>query len=180
MRKIIGVAGLANSGKDTLADYIIANKNKSFSKYAFAKPIKDMMINCLGFSEEQCYNQELKQTVDNFWGLSPREVMLLVGTKLFRENWRYDFWVKLMEKKIIDNPNQNMIISDVRFPNEAELIRQYGGKIIVVHRKNNNIKVNHVSESGLPKELVDYNIYNDSDLNDYYKKIDVELKDFYL
>lgn len=179
MRKIIGVAGNANSGKDTLADYIIANKNNSFVKHAFAKPIKDIMIKHLGFTYLQCYDQKYKQIEDDFWGMTPRDVMLLIGTKMFRENWRYDFWVKLMEKKIIDNQEQNIIISDVRFPNEAEMIKSHGGKIIVVERPNNPIKVNHVSEQGLPNELVDYTIVNDSTIEDYYKKIENELKEFY-
>lgn len=179
MRKIIGITGHANSGKDTLADYIILYKNPSFVKYAFAKPIKDIMIEHLGFTYQQCYDQKLKQEQDKFWNISPRNVMLLIGTKMFRENWRYDFWVKLMQKKIIDNPNQNIIISDVRFPNEGSLIKKYGGKIICVERLNNPIKVDHVSEQGLPNELIDYTIKNDSTLQNYYKKIETELKEYY-
>jgi dephospho-CoA kinase len=50
MRKLIGITGNANAGKDTLADYIINNKNNSFIKDALAKPIKDIMINQLGFT----------------------------------------------------------------------------------------------------------------------------------
>lgn len=176
MRKIIGITGNANSGKDTLADYVIQTKNSSFVKYAFAKPIKDIMIENLGFTYQQCYDQILKQSKDEFWNMTPREVMLLIGTKMFRENWRYDFWVKLMQKKIIDNINQNIIISDVRFPNEAKLIKKYGGIIILVNRNDNPIKVEHVSEKGLPNELIDYTIDNNSTIESYYNKIDLELK----
>lgn len=179
MRKIIGVTGNANSGKDTLADYIISNKNNSFVKYALAKPIKDIMIEHLGFTYEQCYDQKLKQIEDDFWGISPREVMLLIGTKMFRENWRYDFWVKLMEKKIIDNSEENIIVSDVRFANEAEMIKSHGGIIVNVKRPNNPIKVNHISENGLSNDLIDYTIINDSTIENYYNKIDKELKDIY-
>lgn len=170
-QKIIGITGLANAGKDTLADYIIT-KNHTYLKTAFAKPIKDMMINFLGFTEKQCYDQQLKQQKDNFWNMSPRDAMLLIGTKLFRENWRYDFWVKLMEKTILDHNNQNYIISDVRFENEAEMIKNNGGIIIRVIRPNNPIKVEHVSEKGFNEKLIDYNIINDGTLEQYYSKIE--------
>ena len=59
------------------------------------------------------------------------------------------------------------------------MIKSHGGKIIVVDRPNNPIKVNHISEQGLPNELVDYTIVNDSSIEDYYKKIENELKEFY-
>lgn len=179
MRKLIGITGNANAGKDTLADYIINNKNNSFIKDALAKPIKDIMINQLGFTYQQCYNQQLKQTIDDFWGLTPREVMLLIGTKMFRQNWRYDFWVKLMQKKIIDNADQNIIVSDVRFENQGQMIKSHGGIIICVERPNNPIKVKHVSENGLPKHLIDCTIVNDSTIENFYKKIDQQLKQVY-
>lgn len=177
-QKIIGITGLANTGKDTLADYIIKN-NGSYLKTAFAKPIKDMMIDYLGFTYDQCYDQKLKQEKDSFWDLSPREVMLLIGTQLFREHWRYDFWVKLMEKTIIDHKDNNYIISDVRFENEAELVKNLGGIVIKVIRPNNPIKVEHISEKGFNEKFVDYTIVNDGTLVDYYNKINKQF-DFIL
>ena len=178
MRKLIGVTGNANVGKDTLADYII-KQNNTFIKHAFAKPIKDIMINELGFTEQQCYNQTLKHIKNDFWDITPRDAMLLIGTQLFRKQWRFDFWVKLTEHKILKQLNQNIIICDVRFDNEAEMIKKYGGKIILVTRRNNPIKVQHVSEAGIKKENIDYIIENNGTIEQFYQNID-SFKDLFI
>ena len=174
-RKIIGIAGLANSGKDTTADYIVS-KYSNFKKIALSEPIKNMMINLFGFTYEQCYKQELKKTKDDFWDITPRDAMILIGTKLFRDNWREDFWIKLAEKRIISEPNKNFVVSDIRFDNEAEMIKKLGGKVIVIYRPDNQIKINHKSENGICYKLVDDTIINDCNLNELYNKIDLTLK----
>lgn len=47
---LLGVAGLAQSGKDTVADYLV--KNYNFSKVALADPIKRAAMEWWDFSEE--------------------------------------------------------------------------------------------------------------------------------
>ena len=97
--KLIGISGLAHTGKDTLANFL-KEKRKEIVIESFATPIKEIMVNYFGFTREQVYDQRLKEIEDKFWNITPRKLMQLIGTEMFRKNFRYDVWVKVFEKKI--------------------------------------------------------------------------------
>jgi hypothetical protein len=61
----IGLMGRACSGKDTLADYLV--KDKEFVKYNFTDPIKDISKIIFSLSDEQLYCS--KEIIDERWGL---------------------------------------------------------------------------------------------------------------
>ena len=67
---LIGIIGKKYSGKDTAADYLVTNHN--FTKMAFADPVKKITKELFNFNNEQLYGN-LKETVDERWGISPRE-----------------------------------------------------------------------------------------------------------
>ena len=169
---IIGLIGYKGSGKDVMADYLVSHYN--FEKMAFADPLKDICRILFDLSETQLTDRKLKEQKIEFWSLSPREILQKVGTDLFRKHFDTEFWVKLMENKIYQklekNPNLNIVCSDVRFQNEANLIQKLGGKIVYIDRfdcPNDS----HESEQALINN-VDYNISNKTTLQDYYAKID--------
>ena len=166
---IIGITGKKYSGKDTIADYLITNYD--YKRFAFADPLKDICRILFNFSEEQLYGKE-KEIVDIYWNISPRNAFQKIGTDLFRNNFNEDFWIKVLERKLLDNPLQNIVISDVRFENEVEMIRKLNGKIIKVVR-NNNITENidkHESENNNIME--DILINNNETLHELYFKLD--------
>ena len=174
---LIAITGKAHSGKDTIADYFIEKLNAE--KYAFAFPIKKMAIEIFGFSEEQMYNQDLKEIKDEFWGISPREFMINVGTKLFRNNFNPETWIKCAERYISKNNNKNFIISDIRFNNELDFVRRLNGIVIKIKRENNDLS-NHIlndeSEAGISDKLVDYILENNSTKKELFSKCDEILK----
>jgi hypothetical protein len=73
----IGLLGRSNSGKDTLADYLV--KEKQYVKYSFANPVKEIAKIMFNLSAEQL-NGNLKEVIDDRWGISPRVMFQRIGT----------------------------------------------------------------------------------------------------
>ena len=70
--------------------------------------------------------------------LTPRYVMQYFATDLFRNKFHPDIWVKIVENKLNNITNTNIVISDCRFENEINMILRLGGKIIQVYRNPPN------------------------------------------
>ena len=181
---LIGFCGKKRSGKDTSANILIEKYN--FKKYAFADALKDACKTIFLFSDEQV-NGSKKEVVDKRWGVSPREVFQKFGTDMFRnnidkyipqlENVKDDFWVyrfKLWYEKIKKkHPYQNIVITDVRFPNEAKIIKELGGYIIKINRPvfRKKKEDNHISEQHIKTIRSDYEIYNNNTIKRCQEKV---------
>jgi energy-coupling factor transporter ATP-binding protein EcfA2 len=168
--QIIGIHGPLNSGKDTIASIIQQLYPERYRRYAFAKPIKDAVKVMFGFTDIQVEDRALKEAPDQFWGFSPRKAMQLLGTEFGRELLRDDVWVKRAELEIASNKDNNYktIITDVRFENEAEWIRNQPNSVILfiespgLDTSTSNYK--HASEGGISVKAGDYIITNDKRL----------------
>ena len=179
--RLIGLTGKAESGKDTAADYLV-NKNENWIKTAFAKPLKDLCINYLGLTYDDVYTHDGKAKFNDFWGMTNREILQKVGTDAFRNGFHKNTWTKIMELQInkLLNEGKNVVVSDCRFDNEAELIYKLGGVVFNIERPNHNslkdVEKSHVSENGIKKDLITASIINDSDFDTFYKRFEEELK----
>ena len=158
---IIGLTGRKYNGKDTAAKQLI---NDGYIPMSFAEPIKDVAKMLFGFSENQV-NGSQKEEMDVRWNTTPRAVLQFIGTELFREQIQQllpeigaDFWVKSIENRIPSNAN--VVITDVRFPNEVAMIRKLGGKIIRVRRTLVSNPDTHASEQQIDLLDADYDIDN--------------------
>lgn len=144
MSKIIGINGLAGSGKNSIAK-IICNKYPNWKEMAFADSLKDAVSVLFGWDKDIVYGKDgnlrkKRDEVDTFWakelgieGFNVRKALQLIGTDVFRNNFNDKFWLICLKKKIQDNVGHT-VITDVRFPNEMEMIRAMGGQIIQVIR----------------------------------------------
>ena len=122
---LIGLVGKAGAGKTTVAQRWI--ELYGFERMALADPLKEMLINAGMCTWEECYNKKTKMS---------RWLMQKVGTEIFRKQVDEDYWVKTMRERLqkkLDSPAR-IVIDDVRMPNEAELIREFGGVLIRVVR----------------------------------------------
>jgi len=175
-QKIVGITGRKFNGKDTLGKYFI--DELGYKKLAFADSLKEGCRCIFGFTDEQLYGEK-KEEIDEFWKATPRKVLQFVGTELFRNQLAeimphlgHDIWVEVVRKKILDNPDTNFVITDVRFPNECEIIKKMGGIIIRVNRDSVNTTVDlHQSEIEIEKLDVDTVIQNDGSIDDLYVKL---------
>ena len=133
---IIGLAGFKRTGKDTFASYFPSN----FTRMAFAEPLKQAAAIIYDVSPE-AFSDDLKDATNEKWGITHRDMLINVGQRM-REVGP-DHWVKLMESRILssqlrnslDATDQHILITDVRQPNELQMIEHLGGAVYLVQRK---------------------------------------------
>jgi hypothetical protein len=131
MRLIIGLGYKAGVGKDTVANALV---EAGFVKVGFADAVKAACGAVCGFNFRQLYVAGEKDRVDPFWGFSPRTAMQVMGSAL-RNNLAPDVWIRSLMRRIdTELQDKNIVICDVRYPNEAEAIKAAGGYVIRVER----------------------------------------------
>lgn len=165
---IVGFAGKARSGKDTAGAYLV--ENYQFLRYSFAQPLKDATKIMFHLTDKQIENKEKPAEP---WGRSPRELYQKVGTDIAR-NIDVNVWVKGADIFRQENPGRSIVITDVRFSNEADWIRSHGGVVIFLESKTRGIHehTEHSSENGLSAEDVDVIIENDGTIEALYVKLE--------
>lgn len=173
---ILGFGFRARSGKDTIATYLVNKYN--FIQESFAYPLKEYIgRQILGFNDKQLYGS-WKEIIDPEWGLTPRQMLQLAGTDALRNKVHQNIWVVPVKRKIKKHiqEDKSVVVSDVRFINEIEMIKNLGGKVIRVDRQNPEQIVGfekHSSEIELENyNDWDYIIDNNKTFQDLYKQID--------
>lgn len=176
--QIIGITGKKFSGKDTLGNYFVQNYH--YEQIAYADALKDAVKCIFDFDDEQLYGSK-KEEVDEFWGETPRHVLQFVGTDLFRNHTcelmphvGKNIWVQVVKRKIINkmkkNPNACFVITDARFPNEVDVVKQLGGTVIKLKRTNNSDDT-HESEVLIDSLPCDYEFENNGSKDELYHKV---------
>jgi len=170
MIPVIGIHGAIAAGKDTLADMLREYDPKRFQRYSMAAPLKAIGA-VMGFTAEQMADHTLKETVDPFWNITPRRFLQLVGTEMFREEFRQDVWIKMAQRQLIEANRNGMIlvISDIRFADEAAFVQNAGGRLYHILRPGSgqvSMEVAaHRSEGGIPEALRGVPVMNDGTLD---------------
>lgn len=172
---IIGLGFKARVGKDTVGAHLISKH--SFVQESFAYPLKEYIgRQILGFNDKQLYG-DWKEVMDPDWGKTPRQMLQLIGTDALREVVHNDIWIIPMKRKLKEHMrnNKSVVITDMRFPNEAKLIKNLGGKLVKIHREDPD-KITgekHSSEVGL-EEFNDWDLVleNNGSLEELFAKVD--------
>lgn len=123
-----------HSGKDVAGDVLV---EEGYEKRAFAGPIKEAIgKGVFGLTDEQCYGDE-KESVDDYWGVSPGELFQVVGTDLFRQELQKHFpekfdgqiWARSECRELIERQKNGQygkyVFTDLRFPDEAAFLREH-------------------------------------------------------
>lgn len=161
---LIGIAGPARSGKDIFASFLVAQHEGCYT-YSFANPMRRMLKAGLGINLDEEYWQAYKEEVIPAIGKSPRQLLQTLGTEWGRNMVYQDLWLLIAKQEFL-NRGPGMIVTDVRFPNEAQWIRNVGGQVIHIVRPDAT-KVNpHVSEEGVINEAADVFVYNNMGLEE--------------
>ncbi len=175
---IIGIAGYKGSGKDTAGS--VLTDMFGFQKMSFAAPIKDLVANTFNLSRNMLdgttpESRDLReQMLPNVFNKTPRYLLQVIGTG-FRDLVHPDVWVKIVEEKYKNNINEHVVITDVRFPNEVEMINNHGF-VIGIKRQGFNGD-DHISERALDNVALPYVMHNDGDMADLKLKMFEFLKD---
>lgn len=147
MTKLIGLTGLAGSGKDTVRHFL--EYFHGYKGLAFADPLRGMLASLLqsaGHSPTWMVDREMKEREIPNLGVSYRLLAQTLGTEWGR-SVDPELWVKIAASKIASSPaGERHVISDVRFPNEVDWIKRQGGVIIRIVRPGVEPVRSHVSE----------------------------------
>ena len=178
---IIGLIGRAGSGKDTVADFLV--NNHDFTKLSFGKILKDVISIIFGWDREllegdTLESREFRETIDEWWSkelgfsVTPRKMFQMIGTDVMRKHFNQDIWVLVLKKKLNDYSikNKNIIITDIRFINEYNMVSEIGGKMIKIIRTNMHT-YNHSSENNIDNFKSDFIINNNSSIENLYNKV---------
>ena len=173
---LIGFSGKKGSGKSFFADYLV--NNKLFIKLSFASPLKEITKILFNLSDEDVKDPIKKELINPKFNASPRELMQWLGTDIMREEFNKKFnysgsiWIDSVKDKVktLLDDNKDVVIDDVRFQNEVDMIHSLGG--IVINLRNNldntlnNSTSNHSSEN--QKLTFNYEFVNDKSYSNTY------------
>ena len=134
--KIIGLCGEKGSGKDTICEFL--SKIYNVKRVAFADPLKESLKDLFLWNDDT-FSREKKEMIDEYWGVSPRQMCQILGTDVIRNSifdkfnniikvknneYKVSFWIKRIHKELeellnIDDTNlynfYNGLDCDVRF-----------------------------------------------------------------
>lgn len=158
---LVGLTGPAGCGKDTIANLML--KHGQFDRYALASPIKEGLWQMLDIPMSTWRDRTAKEAVIPWLGKSPRQLAQTLGTEWGRQQVHPEIWIKLMQrrwKRVQASANPRMVVSDVRFDNEAQAINDAGGTVWRVDRPKGLPVATHSSEVGVSGHLVTGVVHN--------------------
>lgn len=177
-RIVVGVAGRAGSGKDTMGQHLV--EEHGFTRISFAGPLKEAAACVFGLSDFELNDRTAKEMVHPYWGLSPRTILQKLGTEGLRQNFGDDILAKVCKKRILRGFQEGcdkVVVTDCRFPNEAKMIYSFMGRdsVATVVRVRCDTRPSalsgdtgsHASEIPLPEDLVSEEIENDGTLQEF-------------
>lgn len=203
---IVGFVGFIGSGKDTAADYLV--NFHGYRRDSFANTLKDAVACVFGWDRTLLEGRtkearEWREQVDTWWAerlnmphLTPRWVLQYWGTDVLRKGFHDDIWIASLENKM-RKTGDNIVISDVRFPNEIKAIHSAGGIVVRIKRGadpewyQDAVNMNegrgnmswmistdklrklgiHASETSWVGGDIDHTIYNDTTIDELFEQI---------
>ena len=166
---VIGFMGLASAGKTTTAKTIQSIDPDRIGVYSFARPLKKFVGDLFMLSCEQLYGDR-KEIVDERWGHSPRRIMQMAGTDFVRNMVMPEFWVVRMKESIKRSSFEIILIDDVRFDDEAQMVIDTGGVNYLIQRPMGQQLPWHASEQP-PVRLAEDVFYNNGTLREYQEQV---------
>lgn len=183
---LVGLTGKKQSGKSTVSERLVLKWG--FIELPLASPLKKMvhsLLNDLGVSANRRARYEFvdKEALIPEIGVSYRWLCQSLGTEWGRNLVNQDIWKKCLIHSInffntySEQKEKNFVIPDIRFDDEAELIRNLGGVIIQINRTDASAQDTHPSETGITLKPDDIRIFNNGTIKALHEEIELALFD---
>lgn len=180
---IIGLCGRKRSGKNTVANIlrtILEKEDFVVHEIAFADHLKTSVSTLCQYTEE-AFQDDKKDTRMGGYKFTPRDMCLMLGD-FARNKIDNNFFVNVVEKKVdeilSDEPNAVILITDVRFPVEAQFIKRYLDSVLVYIDADKRLGAledgAHSSETSF-KEILQKHNYIRIENNKHFSHIDGSL-----
>lgn len=143
---LIGLHGKAGAGKDTFATF--AGWKFKYDIASFATPLKAGVAAMFGVPVDKLLSHKTKDDRDEFWNLTYRQMLQFTGTEAMRNTFGNDFWIRRLIYTINGKENP-CFITDVRFQNEVDFVKQHGVIVHIIRKDNPYAKAaaGHSSEA---------------------------------
>jgi dephospho-CoA kinase len=164
---IFMLSGYLQSGKDTVADYLVDEYN--FTRFAFADALKDQVAEKYNIDRTLMDSSDGKKSKTSS-GETVRQILIKHGLEM--RTIDPDYWIKNIISSIDKSENKQgfYVISDWRYPNEYDQVYKYFGDIVKTIRINrwDTIPLQDASETGLDNLDFDYVIENKGTLEELH------------
>ena len=162
---IIGLSGYAQSGKDSTAELLCLNYG--YTRVAFADPMRQALMTINPRLDSITRVSDMVE--DYGWDTAKRNpevrrLLQVLGTDFGRKMLGDDVWINIALSGI--KSEDKIVISDVRYPNEAEAIKKLSGSLWRINRHNHSAVNGHTSEHAMDNYMFNHVIYNDGTLDD--------------
>lgn len=135
-RRLIALTGPARSGKDTVAQFLAADHG--FHIVSFAEPLYAAVSAITGYSVAHLQNRDNKEQPIRWLSddASPRKLLQTLGTEWGRDLIDENIWVRIAMRKAdrLFFEGKDVVITDVRTPQELPAIRKREGLLVNVVR----------------------------------------------
>lgn len=188
---LIALNGRLRAGKDTAALRIetMVGDQMPVRRLAFADPLKNSVCALFGITREELEQlkvmdiptvglivkpRELKWTLEkgDMITMTMRRFLERYGTESHRNIFGDTFWLDQALPPDFDHSDGLYLVTDCRFPNEAERVRELDGIVVEIIGPDGRAGNGHPSDSPLPDELIDAYIMNDVRDDGYAKLSD--------
>jgi energy-coupling factor transporter ATP-binding protein EcfA2 len=175
-----------------LHSFVLNPNPLKFTQLGFADPLK--LIICILFKLDfdivngtTELDRRIRETFEipvHNGSKTIRQMLQYLGTDVFRNKLGDDIWIKIMERRL-KKIQGNCIITDVRFDNEAQLIKDLDGILICMYRNKEDFSIKedqHISSTNFIKwttlehNRINYYIENNSTIHKIKEKMDIILK----
>lgn len=189
---LIGICGAKRSGKNTFAELVQRELSEYITTQAsWAELLKKSAYYALGMPKEIVNKDLYRLWADGFkeghtvnivnsvgetiHSISGREFLQFYGTEAHREIFGDNFWIEIFWSNNDFSETDFVFITDCRFDNEAQSVKDKGGIIIkIVNEKAESSIDKHDSESGISESIIDFVIENNGSISD----LEIKAKEF--
>ena len=175
MIRLVALTGAAGSGKSTVAKYLSEGRhshygsNVPFVRTKFSGTLKKMLMQIPNVTIDMIEGELKEEPQELFGGKTPREVMQTFGTEWGRDSVYSKIWLDSWERSICDLTY--VVVEDLRYLNEAELVKNRGGEIWRIKRPDYQCN-GHISETEMEGIEPDLTIRNSGSVKELHAMID--------